>query len=152
MCHQHGYPSALLPIVHRFWQVIRATSRILTDLVYVGLSWSSCFCSAIWGGLRTTGKSYIPNFHFKSNWINFISIFILKKKKTVRKKIPQCTDIIVKTKKILNKIYSNIISIKIYESRRKWGIWHKTISAQHWLQIWWSRSDCDYFYRFTSLR
>ena len=42
--------SPLLPIVHRFWQVIRATSRILTELLYVGSSWSSCFCSAIWGG------------------------------------------------------------------------------------------------------
>ena len=38
--------SPLLPIVHRFWQ----RSRILTELLYVGSSWSSCFCSAIWGG------------------------------------------------------------------------------------------------------
>ena len=35
----------LLPIVHRFWQVLRATSRIVTELLYVGSSWSSCFCS-----------------------------------------------------------------------------------------------------------
>ena len=40
----------LLPIVHRFWQVFRATSRILTELLYVCSSWSSCFCSAICGG------------------------------------------------------------------------------------------------------
>ena len=35
--------SPLLLIVHRFWQVLRATSRILTELLYVGSSWSSCF-------------------------------------------------------------------------------------------------------------
>ena len=35
-CRQHGYPwplSPLLPIVHRFWQVLGATSRILTELL-----------------------------------------------------------------------------------------------------------------------
>ena len=37
----------LLPIVHRFWQVFRATSRILTELLNVCSSWSSCFCPAI---------------------------------------------------------------------------------------------------------
>ena len=40
----------LLPIVHCFWQVLRATSRMLTELLYVGLSWLPCFCSAMWGG------------------------------------------------------------------------------------------------------
>ena len=42
--------SPLLPIVHRFWQVFRATSRILTELLCVCSSWPSCFCSVIWGG------------------------------------------------------------------------------------------------------
>ena len=42
--------SPLLPIVHRLWQVFRAISRILTELLYVCSSWSSCFCSAICGG------------------------------------------------------------------------------------------------------
>ena len=42
--------SPLLPIVHRLWQVFRTTSRILTLLLYVCSSWSSCFCSAICGG------------------------------------------------------------------------------------------------------
>ena len=28
----------LLPIVHRFWQILRATSRILTELLYAGSS------------------------------------------------------------------------------------------------------------------
>ena len=42
--------SPLLPIIHRLWQVFRATSRILTEVLYVCSSWSSCFCSAIcWG-------------------------------------------------------------------------------------------------------
>ena len=42
--------SPLLPIVFRLWQVFRATSRILTELLYVCSSWSSCFCTAICGG------------------------------------------------------------------------------------------------------
>ena len=42
--------SSLIPIAHRFWQVLRATSRNFTVLVYVCSSWSSCFCLAIWGG------------------------------------------------------------------------------------------------------
>ena len=42
--------SPLLPIVHRFWQVLRATSRIFTELLYVGSSWSPCFCLAMWRG------------------------------------------------------------------------------------------------------
>ena len=39
-----------LPIVHRFRQVLRATPRILTELQYVGSSWSPCFRSAMWRG------------------------------------------------------------------------------------------------------
>ena len=42
--------SPLFPIVHRFWQVLRATSCILTELLYVYSSWSFCFCPAICGG------------------------------------------------------------------------------------------------------
>ena len=42
--------SPLLPIVHRFRQVLMATPRILTELLYVGPSWSPCFCSAMWRG------------------------------------------------------------------------------------------------------
>ena len=42
--------SPLLPIVHRLWQAFRATSRILTELLNVCSSWSSCFCPAICGG------------------------------------------------------------------------------------------------------
>ena len=38
--------SPLLPIVHRFRQILRATPRILIDLLYVGSS-KPCFCSAI---------------------------------------------------------------------------------------------------------
>ena len=38
--------SPLVPIVHRLWQVFRATSHILTELLYVCLS----FCSTICGG------------------------------------------------------------------------------------------------------
>ena len=42
--------SPLLPIIHRFWQVFRAISRIVTELLYVCSSWSSSFCLAICGG------------------------------------------------------------------------------------------------------
>ena len=48
--------SPLLPIVHRLWQVFRATSRILTQLLNVCSSWSSCFCPAICAG----PLEYIP--------------------------------------------------------------------------------------------
>ena len=44
----------LLPIIHHFWQVFRATSRILTYLLYVCSSWSSCFCLAICRVHRST--------------------------------------------------------------------------------------------------
>ena len=50
--------SPLLPIVHRFWQVFRAASRILT---YVCSSGSSCFCSAICGGpLEYITYEFVP--------------------------------------------------------------------------------------------
>ena len=39
--------SSPLPIVHCFRQVLRATSRIATELPYVGSSWSSCLCTSI---------------------------------------------------------------------------------------------------------
>ena len=42
--------SPLLLIIHRLWQVFRATSCILTQLLYVCSRWPSCFCSAICGG------------------------------------------------------------------------------------------------------
>ena len=53
--------SPLLPIVHRIWQVLRATSRILTELLYLGSSWSPCFCSAMWGGpLKNITYELVP--------------------------------------------------------------------------------------------
>ena len=39
-----------LPNVHRFCQVLGATSRISTELLYVGSSWSSCLCTSMWRG------------------------------------------------------------------------------------------------------
>ena len=48
--------SSPLPIVHFFWQVFRVTSRIGTELLYVGSSWSSCLCSYMWRG----PQEYIP--------------------------------------------------------------------------------------------
>ena len=40
----------LFPIVHRLWLVFRATSRILTELLYVCSSWSFCISLYICGG------------------------------------------------------------------------------------------------------
>ena len=37
-----------LSFVPCFWKVLRATSRILTELLYVGSSWSPCFCPNMW--------------------------------------------------------------------------------------------------------
>ena len=45
-----GPLSLPLPIVHCFRQVFGATSRIGTELLYVGLGQSSCFCSSTWRG------------------------------------------------------------------------------------------------------
>ena len=39
-----------LPIVHRFQKVLRATPHILTELLYVGSSWSPCFHLAMCRG------------------------------------------------------------------------------------------------------
>ena len=39
--------SPLLPVVHHFWLVLRAISRILTELLYVSSRWSPCLCSAM---------------------------------------------------------------------------------------------------------
>ena len=53
-------PDPLLPaltIVHCFHQVFRTTSRIGTEQLYVGSSWSSCLSSSIWRG----PQEYITN-------------------------------------------------------------------------------------------
>ena len=42
--------SPLFSIVHCFRQVFRVTSRIGTEMLYVGSSWSSCLCSFMWRG------------------------------------------------------------------------------------------------------
>ena len=39
-----------LSIVHCFRQVFRTTSCIGPELLYIGSSWSSCLCSAMWRG------------------------------------------------------------------------------------------------------
>ena len=39
-----------LPIIHCFQEVFRATSRIYSELLYVGSSWSSCLYTSTWRG------------------------------------------------------------------------------------------------------
>ena len=69
--------SSLLPIVHCFWQVLRATSRILTELLYVDSSWSSCFCSAIWRGPFSYGR-YIYIYLYIVNTAHYTRRFFFK--------------------------------------------------------------------------
>ena len=52
--------SPLLPIVHCSWQVLRATPRISTELLYVDSSWSPCFCSAMWEGPLENTYELVP--------------------------------------------------------------------------------------------
>ena len=56
--HDHVVPPAWISLTlsrhFSLRQVFRATSRILTELLYVCSSWSSCFCSAICGVHRRT--------------------------------------------------------------------------------------------------
>ena len=42
--------SPLLPIIHCYEQILRATSHIGTELLYVISSWSSCLCTSMWRG------------------------------------------------------------------------------------------------------
>ena len=42
--------SPFLPIIHRLRQVFRVTSRVLTQLLYVGSCWSSHSCTSMCGG------------------------------------------------------------------------------------------------------
>ena len=35
-------------IIHCFWQVLRTTFHISTELLYIGSSWLSCLCSSMW--------------------------------------------------------------------------------------------------------
>ena len=44
--------SPRLPIIHCFRHVLKATSRIGTELLYVGSSWTSCLCSSMGRGLQ----------------------------------------------------------------------------------------------------
>ena len=51
--HLHGYPWPFSPsfsIFHCFRQLFRNTSRIGTEQLYVGSSWSCCLCSSMWRG------------------------------------------------------------------------------------------------------
>ena len=50
----HEPPSPLLPIAHRLWQVFRATSRILTELLYVVLAGRLAFARPYVGVHRCT--------------------------------------------------------------------------------------------------
>ena len=42
--------SPFLPIIHRLRQVLRVTSCVLTQLLYVGSCWSSHSCTSMCGG------------------------------------------------------------------------------------------------------
>ena len=77
-------------IVHRFQQVFRATSRIGTEPLYVGFSWSSCLSLSIWRGpqeyityelvltspvvSRMSGSSNFDSFH--DGWLVAIQLLL----------------------------------------------------------------------------
>ena len=73
----HFSPPSFIALCFR--QVVRATPRIGTKLLYVGSSWSSCLCSSMWRGpqeyityefvhtspavFRMSGSSNFDSFH-----------------------------------------------------------------------------------------
>ena len=49
--HRYPWPSLATPPYRLLLpQVLKATSRIGTELLYVGSSWSSCLCTSMWRG------------------------------------------------------------------------------------------------------
>ena len=81
-----------LPTVHCFWQVLKATSCIGTELLYVGSSWTSCLCSSMWRGpqeyitkelVPTTpavscmsGSSSLDSFH--DGWLVVVQLLLCR--------------------------------------------------------------------------
>ena len=66
-----------LPIVHCFRQILRVTSCIGTELLYVGSSWMSCVCSSMKKGCYTNSKDHgISDLQVrvgKERWLHFFS-------------------------------------------------------------------------------
>ena len=48
--HHHHVTLSARIFLTLFRQVLKATSHIGTDLLYVGSSWTSCLCSSMWKG------------------------------------------------------------------------------------------------------
>ena len=56
-----------LPIVRCFRQILKVTSRISTELLYVGSNWTSCLCSSMWRGPREyVNHELIPTYQVVS--------------------------------------------------------------------------------------
>ena len=78
--HHHVAPSdipnPLLPpfsIVHRSQQVLKVTSCISTELLYVGSSWPFCLCSSMWRGPQEYVTSeFILTFPTVSSHVFFV--------------------------------------------------------------------------------
>ena len=74
--HRHPWPSlTTIPIVHCFWFVIRAISRIGAELLYVGSKWSSCLCSSMWRGPQeyfVPTSSAMSCMSGSSNFVSFL--------------------------------------------------------------------------------
>ena len=84
-------------LAHCFRQVFKATSRIGTELLYVGSSWPSCLCSSMWRGphnkkSRKLHRTYITCFQ----------------------KLPHFSEII--TKEICRVIYKEELHIQLTHS------------------------------------
>ena len=74
-----GPLSPLLPIVHRLWRVFKATTRILTQLLYVCSSWSFSFERPYVGVHRSTSLmssslllQQCPALLVRLTWIVFV--------------------------------------------------------------------------------
>ena len=78
-----------IPIVHCFQQILGATSRISTELLYVGSNWASCLYSSMWRGPQeyithelvptSPAVSHVPglcNFDsFRDSWL--VAVWLL---------------------------------------------------------------------------
>ena len=73
--------SLQLPWVYCFRQILSATSRIDTELLYVGSSWSSCLFSSMWRGSRDyITYEFVPTspaVSRMSGLSNFDSVFVM---------------------------------------------------------------------------
>ena len=95
LCHQHGFPWPFLA-THPYRPLLpaglHATSRIGTELLYVGSCWLSCLYSSMWRGPQgyithefvlispgvslMSGSSYFDSFH--DEWLVAVQLLLFR--------------------------------------------------------------------------